>query len=108
MIKIKENVLFQKDYRIAETMSIFEYALSNPQEIDPTAPIAVISVDNSYMELNLSGALIYESIGNKESILELSSKFVQLFGLTNEKANDTITRFYSKLIEKGIIEETSD
>ena len=105
MLKIKSEVLFQKDYRISEDVSIFDYALAHPQEIDASAPIAVVSVDDRYMELNLSGAIIYESIENNENFQILCSKFVQLFGLSPDKAKESITIFIPKLIEKSIVVE---
>lgn len=108
MLTIKKEVLFQKDYRIAEDVSIFDFALAHPLEIDAAAPIAVVSVENKYMELNLSGAIIYEGIENGEDLKTLCSKFVQLFGLSLDKAWESITIFFSKLIEKGIIEEVDD
>lgn len=108
MLKIKKEVLFQKDYRIADDVSIFEYAISNMDAIDAAAPIAVVSVENSYMELNLSGAIIFECIENKEDLNKICSKFVKLFGLTNEKAKNSITAFFSKLLDKGVVEEMED
>lgn len=108
MLTIKKDVLFQKDYRIAEDVSIFEYALANASEIDASAPIAVVSADNSYLELNLSGAIIYEGIEKGEELQTLCSKFTQLFGLNSDRAKESIILFFSKLIEKGIIEEKND
>lgn len=108
MLKIKKEVLFQKDYRIADDVSIFDYAIANSKEIDAAAPIAVVSLENSYLQLNLSGAIIFECIEKNEDLNTMCSKFVQLFGLSNEKAQESITMFFSKLIEKGVVEEDQD
>jgi tyrosine-protein phosphatase YwqE len=105
MLKIKNDVLYQKDYRISDGMSVFEYALANSQEINAADPIAVVSVDNKYMELNLSGAIIYECLEKNEDFQVICSKFVKLFGVTSEKAKESINAFCSKLIEKGVVEE---
>lgn len=105
MLKIKEDVLFQKDYRISDGEPIYEYALSHSSEIDASAPIAVISVGNSYLELNLAGALIYESIENADPLQVMCERFVRLFGLSKEKAEISITVFCQKLKDKGIVEE---
>lgn len=108
MIKIKNEILFQKDYRIADDVSIFEYALAHFQEIDASAPIAVVAVDDRYMELNLSGALIYEGLERNEDIQTICTQFVQLFGLSHDRAKESITVFCSKLLEKGVAEEVSN
>ncbi len=108
MIKIKKGVLYQKDYRIEDGISVFEYAQANAQEIDAAAPIAVVSVENKYLELNLSGAIIYECIENNEDIQSICNKFVKLFGVTSDKAKTSINAFYMKLIENGVVEEIKD
>lgn len=105
MLKIKEDVLFQKDYRISDDEPIYEYALSHSSEIDASAPIAVISVGNSYLELNLAGALIFESVENTEELPVMCGKFVKLFGLSKEKAEISISSFCQTLKDKGIVEE---
>ena len=105
MLRIKNDVLYQKDYRISDGMSVFEYALANSQEINAADPIAVVSVDNKYMELNLAGAIIYECLEKDENIPAICSIFEKLFGVTSEKAKESIATFCSKLIEKGVVEE---
>lgn len=105
MLRIKKDVLYQKDYRISDGMSIFEYALANSQEINAADPIAVVSVNNKYMELNLAGAIIYECLEKNEDYQAICSKFVKLFGVTLEKATESIATFCLKLIEKGVVEE---
>lgn len=108
MLKIKNDVLYQKDYRIDDNVSVFEYALANSQELNAADSIAVLSVDNKYMELNLSGAIIYECIEKNEDFQTICSKFVKLFGISSEKAKKSISVYCSKLIEKGIVEEMNN
>lgn len=105
MLQVKDNVLYQKDFRISEDELIYEYALRNVPEIDASTPIAVISVGNSYLELNLAAAIIFESVERNEELKVLVDKFVKLFGLSIEKAEVSIIAFYQKLKNKGIIEE---
>lgn len=105
MYKIKDGVVFQKDYRIEENTSIADYARNpNNDEIIPDNIIAVVAVDGTPFELNLTGAIILEEIINQKSINDISNIISKLFQVSEEKASSTIYSYADNLIELGILE----
>lgn len=105
MYRLKEGVIFQKDYRIDEDITIIEYVSDpNCDEIDPDDAIAVVAVDGNPFELNLTGAVILEGIISNQSIDQIAVSVANLFSISKEQAMKSIQTYGDNLVELGILE----
>lgn len=75
MYRLKDECLFQKDYRIEEDERIFDYVRSpESEDIDPEDAIAVISIQGTPYELNLPAAIILDELIRNAEMEEIMKK----------------------------------
>ena len=105
MYQLKKDVIFQKDYRIDDSVSIAEY-IKNPESEDiiPDEAIAVVAVDGVPYELNLTGAIILEEIIVGKNFTEIADTMSALFQISEEKAMSTVQSYADNLVELNILE----
>lgn len=105
MYSLKEGVIFQKDYRIDENITITEYVSDpNCDEINPDDSIAVVAVNGNPFELNLTGAVILEGIILNQSVDQIAVSVANLFDISKEQAMTSIQTYGDNLVELGILE----
>ncbi len=105
LYRLKDNVVFQKDYRIDEDVSIADYA-RNPEsdEIDPEDAIAVVAVDGTPYELNLTGAIILDEIIAGKSLKDIANIMSELFEISDERAASSVQSYADNLVELDVLE----
>ena len=106
MFKIKEGILFQKDFRIDASVSIADYAMgATSHDIDPDETIAVVAINGIPYELNLPGAVIVEEILNKKKEDEILEILMSLFlGVEKQDAINAFEEYTNILKDLAIIE----
>lgn len=105
LYKLKDGVIFQKDYRIDEEVSIADYAKdSNSDEINPEDAIAVIAIDGTPYELNLTGAVILDEIMAGKKLKEVAGILSGLFEISEEKAASAAQSYADHLVELKALE----
>ncbi|HHW00194.1 MAG TPA: radical SAM protein [Clostridiaceae bacterium] len=105
MYKLNKGIVFQKDYRIDEKVSIAEYFKNaNPaSELFLEDTIAVVAIKGTPYGLNKTGAIILEEIASGKSIQEISSIIATLFKLSDERANSEVLTFCDELVRLGVL-----
>lgn len=106
MYKICDNVIFQKDYRIDDNLSIADY-VSNPnsEELDPDNAIAVVAMDGIPYELNMTGAIIVDEIISNKSTEQISKLISTIFDVSEEFAISSVENYINNLLKLNILEE---
>lgn len=106
MYKICENVLFQKDYRISDEISIADYVSDpNVEELEPENAIAVVALNGVPYELNMTGAIIVDEIIANKSMEQISILISKIFDVSVESARLSVENYVNNLIELSILEE---
>lgn len=109
---VQNNVLFQKDYRIAVNQTVAEYALSNISSLDPNLTIGVAAINGKLFELNLSAAIIFEEISLGKNPVEIASIFSSIYDGNNdeerERIKTSIEHCINTLLSIGLVKHTQD
>lgn len=106
MYRLKDECLFQKDYRIEEDERIFDYVRSpESEDIDPEDAIAVISIQGTPYELNLPAAIILDELIRNAEMKEIIEKIAALFEIDKVTAKAAIDDCVDELMDLNAIEK---
>lgn len=108
MYRVKEDIIWQKDYRIGDNDNIFDYlkcnADSNESLTDDT--LIVVAKQGKMYELNLTAAIIFEGIVNGKSIEnEIANSFTELFDISETEVITHIHNCINQLLLSELLEE---
>lgn len=102
-MKLNDRVLFQRDYRIPENSSIFEYSMKNRDKINPNDTIAVMSQNGELFELNLTAAIILEECISNKKNKEIAELLQTLFDVEESRVLLAIEKIIKEYLLIGVI-----
>lgn len=105
MFKFPKDVIEQKDIRISKYKSILDALKDNDFEFEADATLLVLAKKGKMFEVNLIGAIVWESLKRKyrfEKIIKIISDFFEAKPNLIEKDIDF---FIKELLKNGFIEK---
>ncbi|MGN8850889.1 PqqD family protein [Bariatricus sp. HCP28S3_C2] len=105
---INQNILYQRDYRIPENMSILDYVTSEIAEEEiksGESTVLVISINEEIYEVNLVGAIIFEMIGDNFEENDILKKLKESFQIKEEELVECVEKFIQDMIQFDILQE---
>ncbi len=103
MYQLKNDVVFIKDHRISEGVSVLRFAMETTDYINPADPIAVVAVDGIPYELNLTAAIILDEIIAGKKSNEITDVLSVLFSISKEKAISAFQIYIDKLVDMHVL-----
>lgn len=106
MYILKKMVMFQRDHRIKNSESIADFILQyDGDDLTSESTLAVVAVDGVPFELNMSAAIILETILSGKDNNETARYIMQLFGIEYNHAISAVNQIITDFQEKNIIEK---
>ena len=106
ILSIAAGIAVQRDINIPENKTILQ-ALAETEETwrpsSPTDTIMLLGYKGMILELNLSGALIWEMMQQRTKLANAVTILSDIFCISEERAYRDVSAFLDSLIEKGLL-----
>lgn len=105
--RVNKNVLYQRDYRIPQDISVLDYIVNQNAEkeiTDGESTVLVLSLNEEIYEVNLVGAIIFEMINNNYGIDDILIKLRNVFQVNEMDLHNCVDAFVQQMVQFGVLE----